>query len=49
LDEGWQLLGDDVAVQGNLDPVVLFAPLKEIKKRVEDVLRRANGRKGHIF
>jgi len=49
LDEGWQLLGEDVAVQGNLDPVVLFAPLTEIKKRVEDILRRANGRKGHIF
>ena len=49
LDDGWNLLGEDVAVQGNLDPAVLFAPLPEIKKRVHDVLRRAQGRPGHIF
>jgi len=49
LDDGWSLLGDDVAVQGNLDPVALFAPLPELKARVHDVLRRANGRPGHIF
>lgn len=49
LDDGWSLLGDDVAVQGNLDPVALFAPLPELKARVHEVLRRANGRPGHIF
>ena len=49
LDDGWSLLGDDVAVQGNLDPAMLFAPLFEIKTRVHDILRRANGRPGHIF
>ena len=49
LDEGWAALGHDVAVQGNLDPALLFAPLPEIKKRVHDILRRANGRPGHIF
>lgn len=49
LDDGWKILGDDVAVQGNLDPAVLFAPREEIKKRVEDILQRANGRAGHIF
>lgn len=49
LDEGWRMLGPDVAVQGNLDPVVLFAPLAEIERRVEDILRRAGGRPGHIF
>jgi uroporphyrinogen decarboxylase len=49
LDDGWNLLGQDVAIQGNLDPTVLFAPLPEIKKRVEDILRRAAGRPGHIF
>lgn len=49
LDEGWGLLGQDVAVQGNLDPAILFAPLPEIKARVADILRRANGRPGHIF
>jgi uroporphyrinogen decarboxylase len=49
LDNGWTLLGSDVAVQGNLDPVTLFAPLPEIKSRVHDILRRADGRPGHIF
>ncbi len=49
LDDGWKILGDDVAVQGNLDPALLFAPLPEIKKRVHDILRRADGRPGHIF
>lgn len=49
LDDGWRLLGPDVAVQGNLDPTVLFAPLSEISPRVHDVLRRAAGRPGHIF
>ena len=49
LDDGWSLLGEDVAVQGNLDPALLFAPLPEIKRRVYDILRRADGRPGHIF
>lgn len=49
LDEGWRLLGYNVAVQGNLDPAVLFAPIPEIKKRVFDILQRADSRPGHIF
>jgi uroporphyrinogen decarboxylase len=49
LDDGWKLLGEDVAVQGNLDPTILFAPLPEIKKRVHDILNRAEGRPDHIF
>jgi uroporphyrinogen decarboxylase len=49
LDDGWALLGGDVAVQGNLDPIVLFAPLPEIRTRVHNILRRAAGRPGHIF
>jgi uroporphyrinogen decarboxylase len=49
LDDGWKMIGHDRAVQGNLDPALLFAPLPEIKKRVHDILRRADGRPGHIF
>jgi len=49
LDEGWKIIGHDRAVQGNLDPAILFAPLPEIKARVHDILRRAEGRPGHIF
>jgi len=49
LDEAWAMIGYDRAVQGNLDPVALFAPLHEIERRVEDILRRVNGRNGHVF
>ncbi|MDA0739170.1 MAG: uroporphyrinogen decarboxylase [Nitrospirae bacterium] len=49
LDEAWARLGYDVAVQGNLDPVVLYAPVEEIDKRVKDILERAGQRPGHIF
>jgi uroporphyrinogen decarboxylase len=49
LDEGWRSLSFECAVQGNLDPVLLFADWQELKLRAEDVLRRAAGRPGHIF
>ena len=49
LDEGWRSLGFKGAVQGNLDPVLLFADWKELEKRATDILRRAAGRPGHIF
>jgi uroporphyrinogen decarboxylase len=49
LDEGWECVGHDKAIQGNLDPVVLFAPEAEIERRVLDVVKRADGRPGHIF
>jgi uroporphyrinogen decarboxylase len=49
LDEGWRSLGHGCAVQGNLDPVLLFADWKELKPRAEDILSRAAGRPGHIF
>lgn len=49
LDQGWSLLGKDVAVQGNLDPAALFAPLPVLKEKVRGVLNQARGRPGHIF
>lgn len=49
LDEGWAKLGNKNAVQGNLDPVLLFAGWPELKSRALDILRRANGRPGHVF
>ncbi len=49
LDEAWARVGFDVAVQGNLDPVVLFAPLPEIERRIKDILDKAGNRAGHIF
>jgi uroporphyrinogen decarboxylase len=49
LDVGWQSLNFKGSVQGNLDPVLLFADWKQLKVRAEDILRRAAGRPGHIF
>jgi uroporphyrinogen decarboxylase len=49
LDDAWHRLGDDVGIQGNLDPVALFAPLSELSRRVDDILQRAGKRPGHIF
>jgi uroporphyrinogen decarboxylase len=49
LDKAWDELGDDVAVQGNLDPVTLLGPPAAVEERAADVLRRAAGRPGHIF
>lgn len=49
LDEAWARVGYDVAIQGNLDPVVLFGPVNMIKKEVKRILKQADGRPGHIF
>jgi uroporphyrinogen decarboxylase len=49
LDKGWDILGNDVAVQGNLDPMALFAPTSLLEEKVVDVLDKAGGRPGHIF
>jgi len=49
LDEGWERLDYQAAVQGNLDPVLLFADWKEVKSRAQEILRKADGRPGHIF
>jgi uroporphyrinogen decarboxylase len=51
LAEAWRRLGPDVAVQGNLDPVALFAPWPELRRRAQTVLdaARSTGWHGHIF
>jgi uroporphyrinogen decarboxylase len=42
-------LGADVAVQGNLDPIALLAPIPQIRSRVAGILGQAAGRPGHVF
>ena len=37
------------AVQGNLDPSLLFAPMDMVRRRTDEVLVRAGRRPGHIF
>jgi uroporphyrinogen decarboxylase len=49
LAEAWQLLGDDVAVMGNLDPTVLYLSPAHIRTAAQAVLDKAAGRPGHIF
>jgi uroporphyrinogen decarboxylase len=49
LDRGWRAVGDEVAVQGNLDPLALFAPKDVLLDRVDSVLKQAAGRPGHVF
>jgi uroporphyrinogen decarboxylase len=49
LDGGWRALGYATAVQGNLDPITLFAPEPILETRVKQVLAQADGRAGHIF
>ncbi len=49
LDDAWKLIGEDRAIQGNLDPTLLLAPRERLLAGADDVLKRAAGRPGHIF
>ncbi len=49
LDVAWRRIGYDRAVQGNLDPVTLFASQDEIRRQVKRILNQVQGRPGHIF
>ena len=48
LDDAWRRLGN-VGIQGNLDPAVLYAERPYIRRRVQEILRQAAGRAGHVF
>src|SRR5215203_1541816 len=49
MNEGWDRVGHDVAVMGNLDPVLLFAKQDVIREQAKRILEQAGGRAGHIF
>lgn len=49
LDQGWQRIGYDRGVQGNLDSTLLFAPEPLLESRIREILAQAGGRPGHIF
>jgi uroporphyrinogen decarboxylase len=49
LDRGWEAVGHDVGVQGNLDPALLMARPAVLRERVKTILSRAAGRPGHLF
>lgn len=48
IDQAWMDIGYRSAIQGNLDPAALFAPLPELRTKVTDLLRRTGTRPGHI-
>ncbi len=49
IDQAWMDINYRAAIQGNLDPAALFAPLPELKTKVIEILKRAGSRPGHIF
>jgi uroporphyrinogen decarboxylase len=49
IDQAWMDISYRSAVQGNLDPAILFAPISEIRMRVHELLKRTGSRPGHIF
>jgi uroporphyrinogen decarboxylase len=49
LDRGWETVGEEHGVQGNLDPALLLGPWERVEAGARDVLARADGRPGHIF
>jgi len=49
IDQAWMDISYRSAVQGNLDPAVLFAPVSELRTRIHELLKRTGTRPGHIF
>jgi uroporphyrinogen decarboxylase len=49
IDEAWRVIGDDRAIQGNLDPTVLLAGREVALAKAREILERVAGRPGHIF
>jgi len=49
IDTAWDIIGEDRAIQGNLDPVALLAGKDVALKKARDILERVGGRPGHIF
>lgn len=49
LSDAWEIFGPDVAIQGNMDPIALYAEFPVLKQKARAVLDAAAGRNGHIF
>jgi len=49
LDDAWTAVGEERAIQGNLEPAVLLGPWERAEWAAYDVLRRSGARSGHIF
>ncbi|MBI4245076.1 MAG: uroporphyrinogen decarboxylase [Planctomycetes bacterium] len=49
LDKAWEIIGHNLAIQGNLNPSILLGSVEQVKLSTTDILKRAAGRPGHIF
>jgi uroporphyrinogen decarboxylase len=49
IDDGWQRVGKDKAIQGNMDPIALQAPAPIALEHAKRVLDAVNNRNGHVF
>jgi uroporphyrinogen decarboxylase len=49
LDEAWRRIRYEVGIQGNLDPLVLFAERSYVVRRAKQLLEKAGGRPGYVF
>ena len=49
IDDARRRVGDRIALQGNMDPSVLYAPADRIRAEVADILQRFGSGNGHVF
>ena len=49
IDRGWELVGADRGVQGNLDPALLLGPFERVAAAANRILDAVAGRRGHVF
>ena len=49
IDQAFHRTGHQVALQGNLDPMILFNKPDHIKQAVKKIIQDVNGRPGYIF
>jgi len=49
IDVAWERLGYDVGIQGNLDPAALLGDMELVKSLSTEILKKVQGRNGHIF
>jgi uroporphyrinogen decarboxylase len=49
IERGWELVGEDRGVQGNLDPALLLGPWERVHAGATRILEAVEGRPGHIF
>jgi uroporphyrinogen decarboxylase len=49
IERGWELVGFDRGVQGNLDPALLLGPFERVEAAADTILAAVDGRPGHVF